>query len=66
MLATAGGLVFSGDGAGNLAALDAATGAPLWGARTGNITNAPQTYTLDGHQYVIAAAGDTVYGFLLN
>jgi hypothetical protein len=66
VLATAGGLVFSGDGAGNLAALDAATGAPLWGARTGNITNAPQTYTLDGHQYLIAAAGDTVYSFLLN
>jgi alcohol dehydrogenase (cytochrome c) len=66
VLATAGGLVFSGDGAGNLAALDAATGAPLWGVRTGNITNAPQTYTLDGHQYVIAAAGDTVYSFLLN
>src|SRR3984885_3087442 len=66
VLATAGGLVFSGDGAGNLAALDAATGATLWGVRTGNITNAPQTYTLDGHQYVIAAAGDTVYSFLLN
>jgi alcohol dehydrogenase (cytochrome c) len=66
LLATAGGLVFSGDGAGNLAAFDAATGAPLWGARTGNITNAPQTYSLDGHQYVIAAAGDTVYSFLLN
>jgi alcohol dehydrogenase (cytochrome c) len=66
MLATAGGLVFSGDGAGNLAAFDAATGAPLWGVRTGSVSNAPQTYMLDGHQYVIAAAGDTVYSFLLN
>jgi alcohol dehydrogenase (cytochrome c) len=66
VLATAGGLVFGGDGAGNLAAFDAATGAALWGVRTGNITNAPQTYMLDGHQYVIAAAGDTVYSFLLN
>lgn len=66
VLATAGGLVFSGDGAGNLAAFDAATGAPLWGVRTGNVTNAPQTYTVDGHQYVIAAAGDTVYSFVLN
>ncbi len=66
VLATAGGLVFSGDGAGNLAAFDAATGAPLWGTRTGNISNAPQTYMLDGHQYVIAAAGDTLYSFLLN
>jgi alcohol dehydrogenase (cytochrome c) len=66
LLATAGGVVFSGDGAGNLAAFDAATGAPLWGVRTGNITNAPQTYRLDGHQYVTVAAGDTVYSFLLN
>ena len=66
LLATAGGLVFSGDGAGNLAALDSATGAPLWGARIGSISNAPQTFTLDGHQYVIAAAGETLYSFLLN
>jgi alcohol dehydrogenase (cytochrome c) len=66
VLATAGGLVFSGDGAGNLAALDAATGAPVWGARIGSISNAPQTYRLDGHQYVIVAAGDTVYSFILD
>ena len=66
VLATAGGLVFSGDGAGNLAAFDAATGAALWGVRTGGVSNAPQTYSLDGHQYVIAAAGDTMYSFVLN
>jgi alcohol dehydrogenase (cytochrome c) len=66
VVATAGGLVFSGDGAGNLAAFDAATGAALWGTRIGTISNAPQTYALDGHQYVIAAAGDTLYSFLLN
>jgi alcohol dehydrogenase (cytochrome c) len=44
LLATAGGLVFSGDGAGNLAAFDAATGKALWGARIGNVSNPPQTY----------------------
>ena len=44
VLATAGGLVFSGDGAGNLAALDAATGDAIWGVRMGSITNAPQTF----------------------
>ncbi len=66
LLATAGGVVFSGDGAGNLAAFDATDGKTLWGTRIGNISNAPQTYMLDGHQYVLAAAGDTLYSFLLN
>ncbi|SEB48365.1 acido-empty-quinoprotein group A [Terriglobus roseus] len=65
LLATAGGLVFSGDGSGNLVALDAATGKALWGARIGNVSNPPQTYMLDGHQYVLAASGDTLYSFLL-
>ena len=66
VLATAGGLVFSGDGAGNLAAFDAADGKALWGTRIGTISNAPQTYMLDGHQYVIAAAGDMIYCFVLD
>ena len=66
LLATAGGLVFSGDGAGNLLALDAGTGAALWGTRIGQISNAPQTYMLDGKQYVIAGSGLNVYAFVLN
>jgi alcohol dehydrogenase (cytochrome c) len=65
LLATAGGLVFSGDGAGNLVAYDAANGNPLWHTRIGYVTNPPQTYMLDGHQYVIAATGDTLWSFLL-
>ena len=66
LLATAGGLVFGGDGAGNLVAFDAADGKALWGTRLGLITNAPQTYMLDGHQYVLVASGDTLYSFQLN
>jgi len=65
LLATAGGLVFGGDGAGNLVASDAATGKPLWHTRIGDVTNPPQTYLLDGHQYVIAATGDTLWSFVL-
>ncbi|SDF86423.1 acido-empty-quinoprotein group A [Terriglobus roseus] len=65
LLATAGGLLFSGDGSGNLVAFDTANGNPLWHAHIGSITNAPQTFVLDGHQYVIAASGDTVYAFEL-
>jgi alcohol dehydrogenase (cytochrome c) len=63
LLTTAGGLLFAGDGAGNLVAFDASNGAPLWHARLGNVSNAPQTYTLDGKQYVLAAAGDALYAF---
>jgi len=66
LLTTAGGLLFGGDAGGNLVAYDAATGKILWHARLGQISNAPQTYLLDGHQYVLQAAGDTLYAFVLN
>lgn len=65
VLATAGGLVFAGDSQGSLVAHDAATGKPLWHTRIGRVTNAPQTYELDGRQYVIAATGDMLWSFLL-
>ena len=32
----------------------------------GSITNGPITYELDGRQYVVAAAGDTLWAFVLN
>jgi alcohol dehydrogenase (cytochrome c) len=47
-------------------AFDAANGTPLWNARLGNVTNAPQTYMLDGKQHVLVAAGDQLYAFRLN
>ena len=65
VLTTAGRLLFSGDPGGNLIAHDAATGKILWHAGTGLITNAPETYMLDGHQYILAAAGDSLYAFTL-
>jgi alcohol dehydrogenase (cytochrome c) len=65
MLTTAGRLLFAGDGSGNLVAFDPANGKPLWHSRIGNVTNAPQTYTLDGKQYVLAAAGDALFAFAL-
>jgi alcohol dehydrogenase (cytochrome c) len=65
LLATAGKLVFAGDAGGNFVAHDAVTGRPLWHARIGNVSNAPQTYMLDGRQYVLAAVGDTLYTFRL-
>ena len=35
-----------------------ANGRPLWHARIGNVSNAPQTYLVDGRQHVLVAAGD--------
>jgi alcohol dehydrogenase (cytochrome c) len=65
LLTTAGRLLFAGDGAGNLVAHDAETGKPLWHTRIGGITNAPQTFMLDGRQYLIAATGDALWAFVM-
>ncbi len=65
LLSTAGGLLFGGDGAGNFIAFDPKTGDPLWHAGVGNTSNAPITYLLDGHQYVVVGAGDSLYAFYL-
>jgi alcohol dehydrogenase (cytochrome c) len=63
LLTTAGRLLFGGDGAGNLVAFDPANGKPLWHSRIGNVSNAPQTYMLDGRQHLLAAAGDALFVF---
>ena len=65
MLATAGRLVFAGDAGGNIVAHDAVTGTPLWHSHIGGVSNAPQTYLLDGRQYLLVAAGDTLYAFVM-
>jgi len=66
LLSTAGKLLFAGDGSGNLVALDSANGNPLWHANLGNsVSNGPITYELDGTQYLVVAAGDTLFGFAM-
>ena len=68
LLSTAGNVLFTGDGSsGNFVALNATTGEPLWraGVRTA-VSNGPITYSLDGLQYVVVAAGDTLWSFVLN
>jgi len=58
ILATAGGLVFAGEGNGLFKAYDAATGAELWSFQAGAGVNAPpSSYTVDGRQYIVVAAG---------
>jgi alcohol dehydrogenase (cytochrome c) len=65
VMTTATGLVFTGDGNGNFLAMDAGNGEPLWHTRIGNISNAPETYAIDGRQYVLVAVGDALYAFVL-
>lgn len=75
-LATAGGLVFTGESNGDFVALDAISGKRLWRFATGAGVNAPPiTYRAGGRQFVAVAAGghalfnfplgDAVIGFAL-
>ena len=58
MLATKGGLVFTGDQLGFIQALDARSGEVLWKFQTGSGLNAsPITYELGGTQYVAMLSG---------
>ena len=66
LLTTAGKLLFGGDVSGNFIAFDPATGNPVWHAQIGQVTNAPETYLVDGRQHVLVAAGDTLYSFTIN
>lgn len=65
VLTTKTGLVFTGDGSGNLVAFDGEDGELLWNSRIGNITNGPQTYEIDGRQYLLAAVGDRLFAYIL-
>jgi acido-empty-quinoprotein group A len=66
LLSTGGGLLFSGDPSGNFIAFDARSGKILWHASlAAQLTNSPQTYRLDGRQYITVAAADTLFAFYL-
>jgi hypothetical protein len=65
-LTTDGRVLFPGDNSGNALALDPLTGSTLWHVNLGGVMdNAPITYELDGRQYLLFAAGDSLFGFTL-
>jgi alcohol dehydrogenase (cytochrome c) len=65
-LTTAGGLVFFGDDAESLEAVDAVTGHALWHFNTGQrFRGSPMSYAVDGVQYVAVSAGGDVFTFTL-
>jgi glucose dehydrogenase len=62
VLATAGGLVFVGEGDGNFAAFNSSDGSRVWGYRTGVGVNAPPvSYQVGKTQFVAVAAGGSKY-----
>ena len=65
VLATKGGLVFMGEGNGDFAAFDAASGKRLWSFYCGAGVNAPPiSFAIDGKQYIaVAAGGSSIWGF---
>jgi alcohol dehydrogenase (cytochrome c) len=66
LMATAGGLVFYGDGNGAFVAADAKNGKLLWHFNAGqNWKAGPMTYLVDGIQYVAMAGGSSVFAFRL-
>ena len=67
ILTTAGKLLFTGDPSSNVIAFDPESGKILWHAGlTSTVSNGPMTYELDGRQYLVVGAGDTLYAFTVS
>jgi len=63
LAATAGGLVFGGDVAGNFRALDDTTGEVLWETNIGApVSGYPVSFAVDGKQYVAVTTGQSLVG----
>jgi len=66
LLSTAGNLIFTGAPGAFLEALNATTGEALWhGKLQAAVRVPPSTWQLDGQQYVLVGANDTLYAFTL-
>ena len=67
VLSTASGVVFAGDGDGNIMAFDSRTGKNLWHYQLGFSMRATAgtTYMLDGRQYLLVPAGSMLTAFAL-
>ncbi len=65
VLSTASGLVFAGDGDGNLLAFESKTGKNLWHYQLGSglRSTSGTTYMLDGRQYLLVPSGSTLMAF---
>jgi len=67
ILTTAGGVLFTGDQYGDFIAFEPAGGGILWHSRlAAPVANGPMAYQLDGREYVVVGAGDSLYAYALN
>jgi alcohol dehydrogenase (cytochrome c) len=66
VLATRTGLLFSATAEGNLIALEAKTGKPLWRMQTGaSMAASPISYSVNGKQHIAVASGMVLYSLAL-
>lgn len=65
VLATAGGLIFTGEGNGNFNAYEADSGKLLWQSKSEYGVNAPPiSYEVDGIQYIaVVSGGNSIFGY---
>jgi alcohol dehydrogenase (cytochrome c) len=65
-MTTAGGLLFFGDDAQSLEAVDARDGRPLWHFNTGqDMSASPMSYAVGEKQFVAIAVGSDIFTFAL-
>ena len=66
VLTTDSGLLFTGDSAGNVLAMNTNDGKTLWHAGEGSgMQSPPITYELDGRQFVVTSAGGVMFAWAL-
>ncbi|HEY6488733.1 MAG: acido-empty-quinoprotein group A [Terracidiphilus sp.] len=66
VMTTDSGLAFTGDGHGNLLALETSTGKTLWHVGTGSpMQSSPISYELDGRQYILSSSGGVLFAWAL-
>ena len=64
LLSTAGNLVFGGTNEGQVYALQASTGKPLWSYQAGGMARSnPISFSAEGKQYVATTMGNSLYVF---
>jgi len=66
VMTTDSGLTITGDGEGNVLALDTANGKTLWHAGMGSgMQSSPISYELDGRQYIMTSSGGVLFAWAL-
>ena len=66
VMTTASGLTITGDGHGNVLALETSSGKTLWHAGVGAaMQSSPISYELDGRQYIVTGSGGVLFAWVL-